>query len=189
VPQGFIDYTAPADSLKASAVMINANFTELYNGLDTLPTLDQKVYAVDHGAVFDNSTDDSAAIQAAHDEIVASGEPGTLVLPARSRAKLLSPLEWDMAHVFIEGNGTALDCSPITSGYSVKIGGSVNPPYNQAMQGASRVRFEGNARAGSVDAWRVEGVHPGTGAGPSHATFDRVSITNFGGGIRFYSHA
>lgn len=139
------------------------------------------VYAEDHGATFDGSTNDVAAVQAAHDAIVATGKRGTLVFPAGKTAKCNSTLTLNASYVFVEGNGAILDFSSLTTGSAIRWLGTVNPPYRQAPNGIERLHIKGNGWGAGVTGMLFD--TDVSGSGVSHMTFDRCTIEAFSKGV------
>lgn len=134
-----------------------------------------------YGAKGDGVTDDTAAIQATHAAIVATGKRGTMVLPL-GVYKINSLLTINVSYVSVVSYGAKIDASSITSGEAIKITGSVNPPYTQGTVVLEGFELLGNSRTGTVIGFKFD-TPVSSGEGSSHITVRNVNIHAFGKGV------
>jgi hypothetical protein len=149
------------------------------------------VNILDFGAVGDGTTDDTAAIQAAHDSIVTSAQPGVLCFPSGTY-KCTSELTINVGYVSCVGQRAILDFSSVTTTIPciTFIGG--NPvsgnPYNQAD-----CVFEGFKIVGPSNllcaALVFDQLTAGSNLGPAHMTVRNCNIVNFNDGIQILNHS
>lgn len=138
----------------------------------------------DFGAVGNGTTDDTAAIQAAHDSIVASGQSGTLLIQPGTY-KCTAGLTVNVSFVSVLGESAVLNFSTMTSGSAITfIGSSSNAyagnPYYNADKYISNLTLIGNGFGGSVIGFRF---YSATEPGPSHFKVYNCNISQFGTGI------
>lgn len=96
------------------------------------------------GAKCDGVTDDTAAIQAAHDYIVSTGRQGTLLMPSGVVCKCNSGLVLNVSFVRFNGQSSQLDFSGMGPGIAITVtGNGTGTPYSQAVSGLSHVDILG----------------------------------------------
>lgn len=127
----------------------------------------------DKGADLTGATDSAAAIQAAHDAIVASGRKGVLVFNPGT-VKCSSGITINTLKVEVQGVGCTLDFSGMTSGVALTIigNGHVN---------LGGLRLEGNSATGSVDGVLMSSAS--AGAPVSVITLRNLAVVSFGRGM------
>ena len=146
----------------------------------------------DFGAVGDGTTDDTTAIQAAIDAAELSN---TKLIFDGKTYKLNSRITIDISKVLIDGQGSTLDFSGISSGEAILItGSSSQPPYYQAQHSISNLEIFGDTSAGTTGyEYAQNGKHGivfsdnggGINASPSHLKLYNLNIHHFDEALRF----
>lgn len=151
------------------------------NTLGVLRTYNVK----DFGAVGDGTTDDSTAIQAAHDSIVDGGIPSVLSF-SPGTYKLDSGLSINTSYMIIEGNNAVLDFSSLSSGTALTLSGDStqayqgNPFYNTDKH-ISHLDIRGPGNTSSVTG--IEMSPSGNSTAVAHYSFYNLNVSEFGTGI------
>lgn len=112
--------------------------------------LRDSVSVKDFGAVGDGVTDDSAAIQAAHDAIVATGKKGRLLLTSGTY-KCNSGLTINSLYVSIDAAGASLDFSGLVVGTALTV-------TEHDLIDLGGLRITGNSNAGVVNGVKMVGT-------------------------------
>lgn len=141
----------------------------------------------DFGAVGDGVTNDTVAIQAAIDSVVASAIPNTVYFPAGTY-KCTTTLNVNCGFVSCVSNRATLDFSTIGDIAGVKFGGG-NPesgqPYNQATCVFSGFKLIGPSTLVASGLTFETASDPG----PAHMIVRDCTITNFNNGITFSNNS
>ena len=141
----------------------------------------------DVGATGLGVINDVADIQLAHDNIVATGKFGVLTLPSGSVFKCDSGLTINVSLVRIDGNGSKLDFSGMTSGYAITLTGKgTGTPYTQGVGGIRGVEVAGPGYASSVTGIMF---NTASEAGPAQITLEGTSVHDFLVGHTFMNNA
>jgi hypothetical protein len=152
--------------------------------------LEEWVSIKDFGAIGDGTTDDTTAIQDAHDFIVDSGQPGMLFFPSGTY-KCTSGLTINTGYVSCFGQRAILNFSSITTTIAciTFIGG--NPyfgnPYNQADCVFEGFKIVGPGAA-LCAALVFDQLIVGSNLGPAHMTVRNCNITDFNDGVQILNH-
>lgn len=139
------------------------------------------------GAVGDGTTNDTAAIQAAINAIVATGKGGLLYFPPGTY-KITATLVVNASFVSITSNGATIDASTMTSGVAMQITGTVFLPYKQSTTVIEGFKLIGNGQGGTVTGIRFHTVGGG-GEGSSHIRVSNINVSNFGIGLDYGDRA
>jgi hypothetical protein len=142
-----------------------------------------------YGAKCDGKTDDSAAftsaIKGAESKCVVSGflarGQNYISLPSGVTCKINSGITIDSACVGLEGNGSVIDASGVTTGAAITLTSSEPAnPYSANAARYSHFMLTGPGASGSAVGLQINAG--GIYAGP-------INISNFGTGIQFGSYA
>ena len=151
------------------------------------------VNVIAYGAVGDGVTDDTAAIQAAHDAIVATGAKGQLSIPA-GRYKCTSQLTFNVGYVNVEGDNaildfrTAIQASDFVAVHVIGAGFHFGTPWFQGDAYIRGLRIEGPSKD----------YDHGTGLlfystvstmSPAHLAVEDTIVIGFKHGVRLGSNA
>lgn len=149
-----------------------------------------KVNVLDFGADPTGASDSTAAIQAAHNAIVASGKPGVLVFGNGGTYRLNSGITINSGFVSVEGNRSVLDfsnvgdiaCITIIGGNGFDISGTLFP-WNQADFSFSGFKIIGPGLGTATGIYLNQNT-PGSTVGPAHLVFRDLNIWDFKHGVR-----
>jgi hypothetical protein len=159
----------------------------------TLAGLSGIVNVKDFGALGDGLTDDTAAIQAAHDSVVASGIPSTLLIPAGTYV-CSSTLTFNLGYVNVRGEHAVLDFSEAiesTDFVAVNITGAglyFGTPWYQTQAAISGLRIQGPSK----DFDNGTGLYFFTTTAttsPAHVAIRDVVVEGFKHGVRLGSNS
>jgi hypothetical protein len=142
------------------------------------------------GARGDGRHDDTAALQKAHDAIVATGARGVMHLPA-GIYRITRGLVLDARFVTLVADGATIEASALESGAALTVTGSGATPYVQSLTSISGLRLAGGGSdrpTVGVRFDRPRHQRPETG-GPSHLALRNCNVAAFGVGYCFENHA
>ena len=125
----------------------------------------------DFGAVGDGTTDDTAAIQAALDAIVASGKPNTLIIPTGTY-KCTSGITMDVSYVNLVGLSATLNFSTMLAGVCFTVGATALNAFAQYYNGKNGITglaFQGTGSPAGGLAGTAIGVRYYSAAEPGPA--------------------
>lgn len=163
---------------------MNSLNNEIDNVVNEINKNNRVKYVTDFGATGNGTANDSAAIQSAHDAIVASGVPGILRIPSGTYS-CASGLSINVSYVSVQGDNAVLDFSTVTTGAAITVYGDTNnsfggnPFYNTTHE-ISGLVITGNSFGGSV-----KGIKFSTATGtmaPAHITIRNCVVNHFATG-------
>jgi len=140
-----------------------------------------------YGAAGDGVADDTAAIQAAHDALVASGGRGIVWLPPDGTYKITGTLQINATYASLHSAGAVINASDSLAN-AIQVSGSVDPPYNQATQTLQGFRVTGPSRTSGTSGILFHDASANAD-GPSHISVRNVVVDTFGRGLQFESRA
>lgn len=140
------------------------------------------------GAVGDGIADDSGAIQACFNWVVAGGKPRRVALLRGSTYKINSQLTLDVSYVSLQGNGATINASSMTSGAAIRLTSTgFGGTYQNTVNPLSGVKFvgPGYGNIATTIALHLDSNEDVSYQGPTHINFYDLFIADFNKGISF----